>query len=166
MYSLLILSLAVHEVGHVSVAKILRVRIRRLVLLPYGGQLLLMPTSSKNMLLISFAGPVATLVLLLLSWHFGWQTLIMFQLIILLFNGLPIWPLDGGQIVYYSLKMSLNIRYATFIQYSFATAIVLLGVALYLAAPLFLIISLGVLVFQCFEHYKSRKYVEALEPHF
>ena len=130
MYSLLLLSLAVHEIGHVSVAKILGVRIRRLVLLPYGGQLLVMPTSSKNMLFISLAGPVATLVLLLLSWYFDWQTLIMFQFIILLFNGLPIWPLDGGQIVFYSLKMSLKIRYATFMQYSLATSVLLFILAI------------------------------------
>lgn len=166
MYSLLLLSLAVHEIGHVSVAKILHVRIRRLVLLPYGGQLLVMPTSAKNMLCISLAGPIATLFLLLLSWHFDWQTLIMFQLIILLFNCLPIWPLDGGQIVYYSLKMSFNMRYAVFMGYSFTTAVLLFAFALYVAAPIFFIASLGVLVFESFRHYKSRKYVQAMEPHF
>lgn len=102
----------IHEMGHYLMARFFGWRIRRIMLWVFGG---VMETeehgnrSIKEEVLVTLAGPLQhffIFALLHLLLQFGFipdvifQTAIWYNTIILLFNLLPIWPLDGGKILF------------------------------------------------------------------
>lgn len=167
LYSLLVISLVIHELGHLSVARLLHVKLRKIVLYPFGAQLTFMPAKVFSMLCVTSGGPIATLLLLLLCLQYNWQHLLHFQLLLLIFNGLPIWPLDGGKILFYSLKLlHPKILYEQYITFSFILAITLCVTTLIVQAPLFFLLSSFVLLLESYQSFRARKYVQALDSVF
>jgi Zn-dependent protease len=108
-----------HELGHAVAARSLGWPVREIILWPLGGFALIEPKSNRaNQLLVVSAGPLVNLILTpilfwiwwmigyerggdisRLLWNIAWA-----NLDLLLFNLLPIWPMDGGQIVYTALR--------------------------------------------------------------
>ena len=119
----------VHELGHFITAKILKVEVDKIYIYPLGGiSKFFLPLNASFLkeLLILIAGPLsqvlAALILkismpeynkLIISYHMG----------ILIFNLLPIYPLDGGKLIHLlfsttipfekSLRLSIIISYLT-----------------------------------------------------
>jgi stage IV sporulation protein FB len=166
LYSMLLISLLVHELGHVITAKLVGVRYRQLTVFPFGGQLQFMPTTTGRLLLITIGGPFATCLLCIFAYIMQWQTLMIFQLLLLVFNCLPVWPLDGGKIVYYTLQWQRRRTfYKAFMSYSFGAAIVVFVIAVLLEAPLFLLLSFSLLVVETYRGFQFRHFTSALEQH-
>jgi Zn-dependent protease len=107
-----------HEFGHVLACRQVGGTAERVVLWPLGGLALAHPPPRPGALLWTVAaGPLVNVVLLpislgmiFLSGQAGWESslpevhrlvmmLSIFNLVILIFNLLPIYPLDGGQIL-------------------------------------------------------------------
>ena len=163
LYSLLIFSLIVHEFGHLIVARLLKVPLRKLVILPFGGQLHFMPSEDWKYLFIACGGPLFTLILLVIAVMLQWYELVLLQLLLITFNGLPIWPLDGGKILFYTVQNFYKQRiYETFIEFSMYGAILLFCAVVLFRMPLFLIFMCGVLVVETVQHFRFRKYALAL----
>lgn len=114
----------IHEMGHYVMAKIFKWRIKRIMLWVFGG---VMETeehgnrSIKEDLLVTVAGPFQHLVIFLLLFFLLdigllsdviFKTAVTYNTAILLFNLLPIWPLDGGKLVFFLLSMKLPYRKA------------------------------------------------------
>lgn len=108
----LLLSLTVHEAGHLVAAQLSRVRITAMTVTPFGcglqlGNLYML--SPGQAFAVSTGGPAASLLLLLTDGalaHWGLLSpavalsLLRVTLALLLFNLLPALPLDGGRMLY------------------------------------------------------------------
>ena len=110
---LILLSVALHELGHTVVAQRYGITVHDIVLTPIGGMARLrgLPENPRHEVRIALAGPYVSLllavtgfVLTLLSLRlglrlqiFGWLTGL--NLMLFLFNLLPSFPMDGGRIL-------------------------------------------------------------------
>lgn len=115
----LLVSVLLHEIGHTLVAQHFEIEVKNITLWPLGGftNLSRRPKKPAHNLLISSAGPVVNLILALLLgalWLIDLSTrgmaiffqgeltyellvfLAIMNLILVIFNLLPIYPLDGG----------------------------------------------------------------------
>lgn len=102
-YALILSSLLIHELGHLLVAWLLGVKVERCVIMPYGGEIELKggyALSPHKQLLISIGGPVATFCCMLMAPFLDpllAKPLIKIQMVLLLINLIPVWPLDGEE---------------------------------------------------------------------
>ncbi|MGW9606378.1 site-2 protease family protein, partial [Heyndrickxia sporothermodurans] len=101
--------LFIHEMGHSIMAHFFSWRIKKISILPFGGVAEMDEHGNrplKEELLVILAGPIqhvwlAIVMFVLFKMHIisisFFQTFMDYNLMILLFNLLPIWPLDGGK---------------------------------------------------------------------
>ncbi|MBR0367516.1 MAG: hypothetical protein IJH86_03865 [Clostridia bacterium] len=108
----LLVSLICHEAGHLAAARLARVRMDALTVMPFGCALQLgnlYALSPGQVLAVSAGGPMFSLLLLFADGalaHWGVLSpalaldLLRVTLMLLLFNLLPALPLDGGRMLY------------------------------------------------------------------
>ena len=117
------LSVVIHELFHIITARLLKIRLKKLQILPFGISATLdceYIKDPKNEILVAISGPVANLLIILVFYlyeiNFYWVFSIDYQLLkfiyiinmaIFLVNLLPVLPLDGGRI----LKAYLTIKW-------------------------------------------------------
>ncbi|MEK4512447.1 Zn-dependent protease [Paenibacillus anaericanus] len=101
----------IHELGHVIAARGFGVTVRSIQMLPFGGVAVMEDTgylTAGREMIISLAGPLQNVLLIGISWILHllglWDGPFLFyfieaNLLIALFNLLPILPLDGGKLV-------------------------------------------------------------------
>jgi len=121
---LLFLSLTAHEAAHFLAAHAMKVSFHSLRLTPFGGMSQIenpYSISALQLSIVSAAGPVADLLLILLTaslayWHYIdfhiAKELIHINTLLMLFNLLPALPLDGGRILYALLSPIITRRRA------------------------------------------------------
>jgi stage IV sporulation protein FB len=116
----LFLLVLVHEIGHVIMARSFGWTIREVKLLPFGGVVEAEEAggvSAKEEALVAIAGPLQNVWMGLTAWACGqlglwdqswaeyvWQA----NLMLFLFNLLPIHPLDGGKLLQASMSYIVN----------------------------------------------------------
>lgn len=110
----------VHELGHVVVAKGFGWTIREVKLLPFGGVAEVEEAggiSAKEDAIVAIAGPLQNVWMGALAWGLGasgiwdeaWAQYVSgANLMIALFNLLPIYPLDGGKLLQALLSYMMN----------------------------------------------------------
>jgi len=116
-----------HEMAHAQMARKLGLIVREIELLPFGGVARIEGfgvVSAKDEMMIAAAGPVASLVLAVLSylgmlyagrWMDLWEFYYKTNMMLAVFNLLPGLPLDGGRILRSWLAMHTEYRKATLI---------------------------------------------------
>jgi stage IV sporulation protein FB len=123
--SLFLIIVLIHELGHAVAASYLSWRIKRISLLPFGGVAEMDEHGNrpiKEEAIVILAGPLQhvwmmglTFLLFQISWVplELYQKFIEFNIMVLIFNLLPIWPLDGGKLIYLwrSLKESFPLAH-------------------------------------------------------
>ncbi|HJR64332.1 MAG TPA: site-2 protease family protein [Gemmatimonadaceae bacterium] len=140
-------SVVLHELGHALTARRFGVGTRDITLLPIGGvaRLERMPTEPKQELLIALGGPAVTLaiaaVLYLALAGTGmpestsiapsavvpfFARLMQVNVVLLLFNMLPAFPMDGGRVLRAALAMKLGFARATDVAARFGKGFALL----------------------------------------
>jgi Zn-dependent protease len=153
-YLSLFVIVTVHEFGHALACRQVGGSSKEIVLWPLGGVAYVNPPSRPGATLWSIAaGPLVNValapilwVLLLMSRSLGWQELMpnAYHLIwavffinvgLLVFNLLPIYPLDGGQIVqcllWFSLGQARSLMVATIIGFAGVAGLILVSVAVH-----------------------------------
>lgn len=150
---LVFLCVVLHELGHSLVARHYGIRIRDIVLLPIGGvaRMESMPEKPLQEIAIAVAGPMvsaglAMLFLALVAAFFGVQVLLhssvvgasilthlfLINLMLLLFNLIPAFPLDGGRVLRGLLALGTNwlqgTRIAVKVGQAFALLFFLIGI--------------------------------------
>ena len=133
IYLIILFFCMIHELGHVIVGLILKMRPEKIEFIPCGlnvsfktnindivtkigkGNLL-----DLKMILITIAGPLTSLILAILYTYFdpvyiSKQDAIYSNILILVFNLLPIYPLDGGRIIKGILKIWFGQRESEFL---------------------------------------------------
>jgi Zn-dependent protease/predicted transcriptional regulator len=142
-----------HELGHALTARRYGIPTKKITLLPIGGVASLerMPEEPKQELFIAVMGPavnVAIAALLLLVFGFGEmptqeeliggmtpklfvQQLILVNILLVVFNAIPAFPMDGGRVLRALLAMRIGRQRATQVASNlgqlFAIAFVILG---------------------------------------
>ncbi len=113
-----------HEVGHAAAAAYYKWRITSVMLLPFGGVAKVdeygnRPVSEEAAVIL--AGPLQHLVIAAFAFILNWTGILgpdLFGLVmdynwtILLFNLVPVWPLDGGKLLFLLLSMHLPYKKA------------------------------------------------------
>lgn len=104
--------ITIHELGHALAASFFSWRIKKISLLPFGGVVEMDEHGNRPMkeeAIVTIAGPIQHVWLIALALGIYpldllpasfIQLFIEYNMMILLFNLLPIWPLDGGKFVY------------------------------------------------------------------
>ncbi|RSK29394.1 stage IV sporulation protein FB [Bacillus sp. HMF5848] len=110
----------IHEMGHALMAHFFSWRIRKIQLLPFGGVAEFDEhgnRSAKEEFLVTIAGPIqhvwiAALAFLLSVGNvipdYLYETIMLHNAAILLFNLLPILPLDGGKLIFLMFSQHLE----------------------------------------------------------
>ena len=137
---LLFVCVILHELGHALTAKRLNINTKQITLLPIGGVASLekMPDKPGEELLVAIAGPAVNVVLALLLLLFvpirrymamdqaalesffttpGWETILVYLLIanvmLVIFNMIPAFPMDGGRVLRALLSFRMDRVQAT-----------------------------------------------------
>ncbi len=161
-----------HEMGHALMARRFDVPTKRITLLPIGGvaSLQRIPENPKQELLVAIAGPLVNVVIAAIIFPFLspissyipearapnamsaitvdnlWFALFSINLILVLFNLIPAFPMDGGRMLRAGLAMQMNRLKAT----SIASSIGQFLAVVFFFAGLFMnpfLLLIGVFVF-------------------
>ena len=156
-----------HEFGHSLAARRYGIGTRKITLLPIGGvaELERMPRDPKQELVVAVAGPAVNVVIALLlgfagtlgGWLFASEIgslghlltqLFVTNIVLIIFNMIPAFPMDGGRVLRAFLSMRKGHLRATEIAagigQSFAFLLGLLGVLNFTTQPMLVILALFV----------------------
>ena len=176
---LLFLCVVLHEFGHSVVAMRFGVTVRSIVLLPIGGVASMsdIPRRPVQELLIALAGPFVNVVIVLFiglltgrwmpaetadifptNWPNLVDKLLLINIVLVLFNMLPAFPMDGGRVLRSLLAMFLSYGRATRIAASVGQgmAVLFFLLALYVQNPFLLIIAVFVFLGASSENHMVR----------
>jgi stage IV sporulation protein FB len=161
----------VHEIGHLVAANGFGWRVREVQLLPFGGVLIvdeLGTAPTREELIVSLAGPLQhvwmILIALLMKWvdvgaSSWWDYFIEANLMIGLFNLIPVMPLDGGKVMQsllgYLLSYHNTILYTAWISMILSLAIIVIAIVQLINGQLplnILVIGISLLVSNWFAY--------------
>ena len=126
MYAIIMVFALIHELAHLTVGILLGFEVDVFRIMPFGfsiefkakiedynKKVLKSNKLTIKKILIAMAGPFTNLLIIIIGKIFKLQTDIIYaNLLILIFNLLPIYPLDGGRALKNLLKMFLENRKA------------------------------------------------------
>ncbi|MCM3765436.1 M50 family metallopeptidase [Neobacillus niacini] len=164
----------VHEMGHAAAASFFSWRIKKITLLPFGGVAEMDEHGNrpiKEEAIVVLAGPLQHVWLvggafLLNSFNLFpvdlFPLFIQYNLMILIFNLFPVWPLDGGKLVFLllSLKDSFTNAHRLTLIISFIS-LCLFSAAILLTAPAHINVwvVIGFLFFSLYYEWKQRRFI-------
>lgn len=117
VYGMIMFFAILHEFGHLLAGLLLGMKPEKMEIMPYGVSISfkIMPKDYNQKIkcanrlelkkiLVSLAGPITNLILILMVWQlkinvWGAFMILYANLLLLLFNLLPIYPLDGGRVI-------------------------------------------------------------------
>ncbi|MEN1970476.1 site-2 protease family protein [Lentibacillus sp. N15] len=144
---MIILSIVlIHELGHYTMAKVFKWRIRSIMLWIFGGVMDTDEHGNRPILeeiLVTIAGPLQHVLIygiiqiIAMNELFPSSVIIImvhYNTLIMLFNLLPLWPLDGGKILFLLLSSFLAYRtaYHSVLVISFVVCLVFLVLQLFI----------------------------------
>lgn len=119
-----VLCVFLHELGHYFVSALLGYKLNKITFMPFGASLSGTENaffSTKHETMVALAGPLVNLILLTfclaLFWCFPYfyiflEDFYFANLITFIFNLLPVYPLDGGRVLYAFFKRKGNTKKA------------------------------------------------------
>ena len=116
IYIYFFISILIHEIAHIMVAKIFKIKLKNLRVSIFGASLEIekkIRNKKIKKILMYLAGPISNLILAILIQYANINEeekikIIYTNLSLCIFNLLPIIPLDGGNILKEILKIKLN----------------------------------------------------------
>lgn len=153
----------IHELGHLLTARYFNWKIDKIYIYPLGGITKINDKINKPLkeeIIIVLMGPIFQMIYYYVLIKMGVQDILLFNLILLLFNLLPIYPLDGGKILnlVFSFFLSYKLSYKITFFFSFLFYIILVLFSLFYFHSLFFIIVIFFLMFKIIDEYSKKDY--------
>ncbi len=153
----------IHELGHLLTARYFNWKIDKIYIYPLGGITKINDKINKPLkeeIIIVLMGPIFQMIYYYVLIKMGVQDILLFNLILLLFNLLPIYPLDGGKILnlVFSFFLSYKLSYKITFFFSFLFYIILVLFSLFYFHSLFFIIVIFFLIFKIIDEYSKKDY--------
>lgn len=153
----------IHELGHFLAAKYYKWKTDKIYIYPLGGITKLSDSINKPLkeeLIIIIMGPIFQIIYFLILNFFHIENISFFNWVLLLFNLLPIYPLDGGKLlnVFLSYFFSYKSSYSVTINTSFIFYFLLLIFLIIYYKSIFLFIVLISLLFKILDEYSKKNY--------
>lgn len=153
----------IHELGHLLTAKYYNWKIDKIYIYPLGGITKINDKINrplKEELIIVLMGPIFQIIYYYFLKILGVEDILIFNLILLTFNLLPIYPLDGGKILnlLFSFCLSYKLSYKITFFISFFSYIVLVFFSLLYLHSFFFIIVIFLLFFKILDEYSKKKF--------
>jgi stage IV sporulation protein FB len=171
---LLIGIIFIHEMGHAVAASFFSWRIKKITLLPFGGVAEMEEHGNrplKEEAIVVLAGPLqhvwmVAVAYLLFSFSFIsedlFQLFFSYNVMVFIFNLFPVWPLDGGKLIFMllSLKKSFPTAHRLTLLISFF-CLAIFSILTLIAAPshLNVWIIIAFLLFSLYHEWKQRRFI-------
>ncbi len=171
---MLLTIIIVHELGHAVGAAYFKWRIKSITILPFGGMVETEEYGNRTLredLIVTILGPLQHLWLFLIAFllysigimeQSTFSTFVYVNGAVCLFNLLPIWPLDGGKLLFLllSLRYSFLHSHRLILQSSFITgSLFMLCWLLFAPFSLNVVIIFAFILFSVTMEWKQRHYV-------
>lgn len=170
-YTLIFISLLIHEAGHLVAAKMVGLRVRSCIIMPYGGELTIpgrYAARRRKRFYVALGGPAATLLLLFIALIIPFpasELFIRIQLVLLAVNLLPFLPLDGGQALSAFIEKKgkeYEARLAMIVHSIIFYSVVIIMLSFSLPETVLYIVLAIFLLIQNIAAFRYRKYEKAL----
>ncbi|MCF0125793.1 MAG: site-2 protease family protein [Clostridia bacterium] len=113
IYTIMLIFALIHEFGHLIMGILVGMKPKKIEIMPYGFSIRFKVEPSNynkrilngnilevKKILVAMAGPLTNLIIILISNYIHQEKIIIYaNTLIMLFNLMPIYPLDGGRIV-------------------------------------------------------------------
>ena len=161
------LIILIHELGHVFFIKILKYKVKKIEIFPFGGITKIekdINTSTNKEILIASGGIIFQLILLIVIKYlpisaYTENILLKYNMSIIFFNILPIIPLDGSAI----LNSILNKFFSYKKSYYIYLTISIVGIVLYIFSNYYYSLNnyliVGLLIVKTYYAYKNYHYL-------
>jgi len=152
----------IHEVGHFVTGLILGWKVDRIYIYPYGGctkfnDNLNKPLKEETVILLM--GPIIQIMFyFLVINHLGYYDGLIFKdynIIILIFNLLPIYPLDGGRLL--NIIFNITFPYKMGINLSLIISVIFISIVFFFTNSLIFFLVLILLLLKIIEEYNKKK---------
>lgn len=168
---IIIFILFFHDLGHIFIIKILKYKINKIEIYPFGGIIktnIGLNSRSIDIFLISIAGIMMQLILFLIFnilFKLGFISLLSYNifnkynLLILLFNLLPIYPLDGSKMLSSLLEYFLSFKLTILLSYLISLIFIVILIFYNYIYSLNNYLIIGFLLFKIIEFIKGYKFI-------
>jgi stage IV sporulation protein FB len=164
----------IHEMGHAAAASFFSWRIKKITMLPFGGVAEMDEHGNRPLreeTIVVLAGPLQHVWMVALAYGLVnvnlmpedlFQLFLSYNLMILVFNLFPVWPLDGGKLVFLllSLKSSFpNAHRLTLILSLISLSIFSLVIVIAAPTHINVWIIIAFLYFSLYHEWKQRRFI-------
>ena len=143
IYAILMTFALVHELGHLLAGLLLGLKVKNINIMPFGVSINFEDYSNKYIvkkIIIAIAGPLTNLIIVILGIYNGWEENIIYSnMLIGMFNLIPLYPLDGGRILKYIVHLTTNSKEAEITTYKLSNILIII---------LTILSSIGILLIQ------------------
>lgn len=179
IYAILMLFAFVHELGHIIAGILIGLKPKTLKIMPFGLSVIFENNElkekdykkiEKKKIIVALAGPFINLMIMFIAILFNQEIVAYSNLLITLFNLIPIYPLDGGRILKSTLRLRKDRRRADALINKISNILVIIMTALssilivYMKnfAVIFIIIYLWYIVIIENKRYKIKERIEEI----
>ena len=144
IYATILIFCIIHELGHLLAGLILKMKPKKIEIMPlgisisfnlqtkdYNKKILKANVLELKKILVAIAGPITNIILIILYTYFNphfmtKETAIYSNILILIFNLIPIYPLDGGRILKGIIHIFYGGKYAKIITNKVANILIII----------------------------------------
>lgn len=128
IYTILMMFALIHELGHLLAGVTLGLKAKSINIMPFGISINFEDYSNKYLikkLIIALAGPITNLIIVILGNYNEWDEEIIYaNMLIGLFNLIPLYPLDGGRILKYVIQLTTSNKDAEIVTYKLSNILI------------------------------------------